>query len=95
MKLRDFLNEEEEYIVEGKSWLDAARKVVKEHQFVYIDPKTNDISDKKKKGYIALDAVTSNMLVQIADALKDVNKEKFTNMPLLQAVDIGWKLVKR
>jgi len=89
MKLKDYLKE-------GKSWLDAARKVVKEHQFVYINPKNNDISDKKKKGYIALDAVTASMLTQIADALKDVkNKEHFTSMPLLQAVDIGWKLVKK
>ena len=86
-----------EYLKEGKkTWLDVARKVVKEHQFVYINPKTNDVSKDKKKGYIALDAVTAGMLTQIADALKDVkNKEKFTNMPLLQAVDIGWKLVNR
>lgn len=89
MKLKDYLKE-------GKNWLDAARKVVKEHQFVYINPKNNDISDKEKGGYIVLDAVTASMLTQIADALKDVkNKEKFTNMPLLQAVDIGWKLVKK
>lgn len=85
-----------EYLVEKKSWLDAARQVVKQHQFVYINPKTNEISDKKKKGFIALDAVTAGMLTQIADALKDVkHKEHFTSMPLLKAVDIGWKLVKK
>lgn len=92
MKLKD-------YLIEGKkSWLDAAKWVVKHHQFVYINPKNNDFYEghDKKKGYIILDATTANMLVQIADALKDVkNKEKFTNMPVHQAVDIGWKLVKR
>lgn len=92
MRLREYLTEAK------KNWLDAAKWVVKNHQYVYIHPKTNDFYEghDKKSGYIILDAVTAGMLTQIADALKDVkNREKFTSMPLLQAVDIGWKLVQR
>jgi len=86
------------YLTEEKGWIDAARDVVKKHQFVYIDPKTNQFSSEekfKKKGVIVLDAVTANMLVQIADALNPSNRKKFTGMNILQAVDIGWKLVKK
>lgn len=79
----------------GNGWIEAARKVVKEHQYVHINPKTNDISDEKKKGYVILDATTANMLVQIADALSKTANEKFTSMSLAQAIDIGWKLVKK
>jgi hypothetical protein len=79
---------------EGK-WLDVAKQVVKKKQFVYVNPKTLKTTDDKKKGFIILDMTTANMLVQIADALGDVNREKFTSMPLIQAVDIGWKLVSK
>ena len=79
---------------EGK-WLDVAKQVVKKKQFVYINPKTGKTSDDKKKGFIILDMTTANMLVQIADALKKETSEKFTSMPLIQAVDIGWKLVSK
>jgi len=83
------LNEKKE-----SGWLPVARKVVKDHQMVYINPKTNDVSDDKKSGYTILDATTANMLITIADALSKVNQEKFTSMPLTGAVNIGWKLVK-
>jgi hypothetical protein len=78
-----------------EKWIDAARQVVKNHQYVYINPKNNKVSDKKKSGFIILDGVTANMLVKIADALGKVNQEKFTSSPLLQAVDIGWKLIRK
>jgi len=93
MKLKRFLVEQD--LSEGKKWLDAARQVVKNHQMVYINPKNNDISDEKKRGYTILDATTANMLVQIADALSSTSKEKFTNMSLAQAISIGWKLVSK
>jgi uncharacterized membrane protein len=76
-------------------WLDIARKVVKDKQFVYVHPKTLKIVEDKKKGYVVLDMTTANMLVTIADALKKETREKFTSMPLSQAVDIGWKLISK
>jgi len=84
------LNEKKE-----SGWLAVARNVVKKHSMVYINPKTNDISDDKKKGYIILDATTANMLVTIADALSKESNQKFTSMPLSNAVTLGWKLIKK
>ena len=78
----------------SESWLEIAKKVVKEKQMVYINPKTLKTSEDKKRGFMVLDAMTANMLVTIADALSSINKEKFTKLPLLQAVNLGWKLIK-
>ena len=90
MKLQKYM------INEAKAnWLEAARIVLKKHQMVYINPKTGKTSEEKKLGFMVLDAVTANMLVTIADALSKEANEKFTSMPLLQAVDIGWKLIKK
>jgi hypothetical protein len=76
------------------SWLDAARKVVKNHQMLYVN-KNGKVSEDKKSGYMMLDATTANMLVTIADALKKETSEQFTSMPLDKAVNIGWKLIKK
>lgn len=42
-----------------------------------------------------LDTFTASMLVQIHDALGDVNRERFAGMSLLRAVDVGWKLTRK
>ena len=42
-----------------------------------------------------IDNVTAGMLCQIYDALNDANKEKFGNLTLERAVDVGWKLVNK
>jgi len=76
-------------------WIDVARKVVKDKSYVYINPKTGKTSKDKKKGFIVLDMTTANMLVTIADALKKETSQQFTSMTLSQAVDIGWKLIKK
>ncbi len=78
----------------NKSWLSIAEKVVKEHQMVYVNPKTLAVSDKKKRGFTILDATTANMLVKIANALKPESREKFINAPLDKAVRIGWQMIK-
>ncbi len=86
----------DEYLLnEGKGgWLEVARQVLKKHQMVYINPKNNETSDEKKRGFVILDATTANMLVTIADALSKESNEKFTSMPLANAINIGWKLIK-
>lgn len=76
-------------------WLAVAREVVKNHQMIYINLKTNATSDEKKAGYTVLDATTANMLITIADALSKETNQKFTSMPLANAINIGWKLVKK
>lgn len=86
---------EDESITES-GWLQIAKNVVKTKQYIYIDPKTNKTAKNTKNGYILLDLQTANMLSQIADALKkSVNKEKFTNLNILNAVDLGWKLISK
>ncbi len=77
----------------NKSWIDAARKVVKESSYTYIDITTNEESSKKNKNSTILDGVTANMLVKIYDSLNDDNKKKFGYLPILQAVKLGWSLV--
>ncbi len=95
-RIESKLNEKKE-----TGWLPVARKVVKEKSYVIINPKTNDISydkeglPKKKTGYVLLDLTTANMLVTIADALSKESNEKFSSTPLLNAVKIGWQLVKK
>jgi hypothetical protein len=93
-KKKQQLGISESILSEGKSWTDAARWVVKNKQMVYINPKTNDTSEDKKKGYIVLDAMTANMLTKILDNVSGDVKKKFSNLNLLQAVNIGWKMVK-
>ena len=92
MKLKQFLDKDLNE-ANDQGWLEVARDVLDKKQYVYINPKNNAMSDDKKKGFIILDLQTANMLVTIADALKDVNKQKFTSMPLIQSVNLGWKLL--
>jgi len=92
MNINERINE---YLDEAKkSWVDIARNVVKTSSYVYVNSKL-DTSDDKKAGYFILDMTTANMLVQIADALSDVSREKFTSLELKKAVDLGWKLVSK
>lgn len=43
---------------------------------------------------VYVDLITASMLVQIYDALNEVNRAKFIALPFLKMVDVGWKLVK-
>ena len=75
-----------EYITEKKSWVDAAQWVVKHHQYVYVNQKTNEFFPdedkiKSKKGLVLLDAVTAGAMVQIMDALsKTSSKNKYKDI---------------
>lgn len=67
--------------VSPKEREEAIRRIVKNHQYEKIEGQT-------------IDATTANMLVQIMDNLNKQHKEKFITLPILQMVDLGWKLVK-
>ena len=43
---------------------------------------------------VMMDGFTASMLVQVHDALSDVNREKFLAMQIRQMVTVGWKLAK-
>lgn len=92
----------------AQPWLESARTVLAQHGFRTVDPVTGTpvetewgaeddqgIEEVVNDNAVILDLVTAGMLVQIYDALSPRNQEKFGNMPLLQAVDVGWKLVTR
>lgn len=92
MKFEKYLNEENK-----KTWLDAAKWVVKNSQAVYINQKTYDFNEdkpKNSKGYVLLDGFTANTMIQIHNALSPKAKKKFEDMSLIQAVDITWKIAK-
>lgn len=62
------------------SWLEAARRVVQNHQHETVDG-------------MLLDAFTASALVQVYDALKPENKAKFDSMPLEQAASVAMRLI--
>ena len=61
---------------------DAVRWVVEHHQYLLING-------------VALDGFTAQHVIQIIDGLSESNKIKFCSMPLVQMVDITWKLFKK
>lgn len=76
-------------------WLATARRIVERHQYEAVDPITGVPVPEDTDGAVLLDATTASMLCTIADALKPANSEKFQALPLMRAVDMGWKLVQR
>lgn len=85
-----------------QGWLAAARDVLARNGFHTIDVDTGEPVETQWEGdevvndnAVVLDLVTAGMLTQVYDALGPRNQEKFGSMPLLKAVDVGWKLVTR
>lgn len=63
----------------GEDRMKILKRIVENSQYEKIDGKM-------------VDGFTASMLVQIYDALGDENKQKFSNLPLMKMVDVGWKL---
>jgi hypothetical protein len=72
--------------------------------FQTVHPESGDVQKTRWRGDtvtdngqggVVLDAFTASMLVQIYDALSPANQAKFGALPLMKAVDMGWKLVKK
>jgi len=84
-----------------KNWYKQVEKVLTEKSYGYIDGLTNeevdeeeDILDRESTdNTVLLDMQTANMLVTVAKALKPETRKKFTETPIVKAVDIGWKCV--
>jgi hypothetical protein len=76
------------------AWIDSARRIVANNQAECLDMTGNPTSENTK-GAMWLDHFTASMLVQIADGLNVENRERFEAMPLVNAVDMGWKIVGR
>ncbi len=76
------------------SWIEIAKKVKAEHQYRCVNVETGEECAEKHKKAVLLDGVTANMLITVYEALNDENKAKFTSLPILKAVTVGWKLVK-
>lgn len=64
-----------------QSWIDAATRIVERHQYEKVDG-------------VLLDATTANALMTVDRALSAANRERFRAMPLVQAVNVAWKLLK-
>ncbi len=47
-----------------------------------------------KKGWIALDVMTSGAILAVYNALNETQRAKFDNIPLGKLVDFCWKHVK-
>jgi hypothetical protein len=83
------------------TWLEVARAITAEKSAQLVRPRKDAPGqydakryEGSKRGWIWLDLVTASMLVQIYDALNEVNRAKFAGLPLLKAVNVGWKLVR-
>lgn len=74
-------------------WIDVARKVYSRYQYAYVKDDGTECK-KKDEGAILLDAFTSKMLITVHDNLGEVNRAKFSQMGLRQAVEVGWKVIK-
>lgn len=80
------------------SWLAAARTVKEQHQARRVDVRTGYLvpdGRKRRGGVVLLDAVTAGMLVAVWTQLNERNRAMFVAMPILKAVDVGWRLVNR
>lgn len=61
---------------------DAIKEIVEGESYAKIDG-------------VTIDLTTANMLLQIADNLKEENQKKFLSLPIRKMVDVGWKLIKK
>ena len=76
-----------------ESWLPLAEKVVKNHQFLFVDSKNEVIEGHKGCADIILDATTAGMLVTITKKLSEKHLNDFVHLPLNKAVNLAWKLI--
>jgi len=76
------------------SWLPAVEYVLENKSYVGVSCKTNGVVSENNKEAIILDMTTANMLNTVFNALGSDSQDKFINMPIVQAVSVGWKLVK-
>jgi hypothetical protein len=89
-------------------WINTARAIVAGGAFRFVDRDSGAPVDKQREAQawsalegkgsdpsrtVVLDLFTASMLVQVADALSEGNRAKFCAMPLLPAVELGWRLV--
>jgi len=62
----------------------------------YVSENDEDYVDRLKphnnKNTVLLDGYTASMLIKITNGLNEKNRERFTNLPILKAVKIGWEL---
>ena len=77
-----------------KSWYRVAKSVVEEHSYKHVDVTTNEEVPKETRNSQILDATTANMLIQVYEALGGANREKFSTLPIIKAVNLGWKLCR-
>jgi hypothetical protein len=76
-------------------WLAAARTIVERKTAYHVDPQTGALCPPSRPRRVLLDLFTASMLVNVAGALSPTNREKFTALPILRAVDIGWAVLKK
>jgi hypothetical protein len=82
------------------AWIQASRDVIAHNSFRTVDIDTGKVVKTKWEGDevtngVVLDLITAGMLVGVYDALGEANRAKFGSMSLLQAVNVGWRLVER
>jgi hypothetical protein len=70
---------------------------VEESDVTYPSEHEEDIQAREEEGNttVLLDTYTASMLVQIADAVKEDNREHFIHLPVDKAVNLGWKLLDK
>jgi hypothetical protein len=64
-----------------------------EERLAQFEDIVNSKSHKKIEGK-TVDLYTASMIVKVAKALKDENRNKFLSLPLDKMVAMGWKLIK-
>lgn len=76
-------------------WMDVVDRVCSEHQARFINRADGRMCAKRHKGSVLLDAVTASMLQTVDRGVKDPTfRAVFRSLPLMQAVNVGWKMVK-
>ena len=79
---------------EKKGWIDAARWIVEHRQCRRIIPETGELVPEEKRGGMLLDLFSAAAMVQVYDALNDVNRAKLDAMDLRVAHRIVFQVLK-
>ena len=80
---------------EKKTWVEAIQYICEGGGARRINLDTNELVPEGKSGGTLVDHYTASAVWAVYKAINDDNKHKYSQRPLIQAIDIAWKLIKQ
>lgn len=73
------------------------KEVLKASQFLYVKQDKEGlytISEENKNGYMMIDLYTASAINTVYNAINEKNKNRLDTMPIIQAVNLCFKVLK-